>query len=117
MDSSASNATCRPLVVLRRHLDHRRALYVAVGDRVERDVDAVDGVGVRVDRRRVERVDHRGLGGPARGADVAGDHLQPLERPPAEEHARPLPRERAGDGAADRAAAAVDHRALALQQH
>ena len=36
---------------------------------------------------------------------------------PGEEHPRPLAREGARRGAADRAAAAIDHRVLALEQH
>ena len=78
------------------HLDHRRALHVADGDRVERDVDPRQRRGVGVHGRLVQRVD---LGVRGRVDDGA------------------LGGEGPGDGAADRAARAVDHRVSALEDH
>ena len=76
----------RAFVVRERHVDQRRPLDVAVGDEVERDVDAAlggDRVGVLVDRALVEGVDLRRLGRPTRLADPRSDLLQPQRVRPA----------------------------------
>jgi hypothetical protein len=108
-------------VLLDRHVHHRGALHVAVGDDVHRDVDAAavadDGVGVRVDRALVERVQYRGFGAAAVLADVLRDLVQGGPGPPGEEDPRPLAGERPGDSAADRATSAVDDRVPAVEQH
>ena len=74
-------------------------------------------VGVGVDGLLVEGVD-LGDGGRATGlADLFGDALQLLQRAAGEVHGGALAGERAGDGAADVAAASVDDCVLAFQQH
>ena len=65
----------------------------------------------------VERVDLRRVGGPAGGAMSLRDARRAPGWRPGEEDLGALRREGAGDGAADRAAGAVDHRDLVLQHH
>ena len=111
----------RLLEVRQRHLDQRRALYVAVRDQVERDVEAAEVVrhclDVRLDRVGVECVDDRGLCRAAGCADPLGGRFEPLERPPDQMHTRALARERLGDGGPDRSPAAVDDGIPTIEQH
>ena len=99
-------------------LGERRALRVREGHGVQCDVDSArlgrHGVGVLGDGALVERVDLRHVG---RIADVVRHRLEPGPRPAGEVDVGAGTRERARDGAADRPAAAVDHRGLALQHH
>ena len=111
----------RSEVVLDRHLEHRRALYVVVVDRRHADVDRADLGGDRVrvsgGRRDVERVNDRRVATAATGPDVGGYRLQRLPRAARDEHPRALAREATSHGAADRAATAIDQRVLSFQQH
>lgn len=90
-----------PYEVVHGHVEQRHALYVAARDEVERDVDGVQRRDVRLHRRLVQGVEHRGLGVPARRRDVLGHHVERLRRTPHEVHAGALAGEGTGDGAAD----------------
>ena len=96
----------------------KRARRVREGHGVQGDVDSAGvgrhGVGVLDDGALVERVELRHVGGVA---DVVRDRLEPGPAAPGEVDVGARTRERTRDGAADRPAAAVDHRGLALQHH
>jgi hypothetical protein len=108
-------------VVLEGQLGERRPLDVEDADGVECDVDTAcarrDRIGVVGDGVLVERVDLGGLGGAARRRNLLGYSIERGERTPGEKDVRSLACEGPGDGAADRAAASVDHGVLVLQQH
>ena len=104
--------------LLDRQLGEGRARHVREGHGVQRDVDSArlcrHGVGVLGDGALVEHVDLRHVG---RIADVVRHRLEPGPRAAGEVDAGAGTRERTRDGAADRPAAAVDHRGLVLQHH
>jgi hypothetical protein len=102
--------------VLELHLGDRRVLHVAEGDHWnETSMPGLrsDDVGVVVDRAAVQRVN---LGSSARGGDRPDDGLRRCTRTAPRGGPSLLARECTRDGAADRAAAAVDHGALVLEQ-
>jgi hypothetical protein len=101
------------------HVDQRGALHVAAGDEVERDVDGPalgrDRGDVVVDGPLVEGVEHGDVRAAAVGGDGGGDLVERAAGPPGEEHAGAVAGHRAGHGAADRSAAAVDDGVPAVQ--
>src|SRR6267142_1698439 len=109
----------RQRILLERQLREGRALDMADSDRVEHDVDAArpgrDGIGVRVHRSIIERVELRGLGHASSGRDVLGHGVELREGAAGEEYLRALPGEGPGDSAADGASGSVDQGGLVLE--